>query len=235
MTVQDLDLIAGFATFILTLMVYSYLLADNFLYRIAVHILIGAAAGYIAIIAFEEVIIPWVNNTLNTEGRSGYEQGAAVAIGILPIIFTLLLLAKNTTRFAGYSNLIFLHVLLGIGTGIAIIGALVGTVLPLIEATADSVNTYTALDSIFITVGTVATLLYFQYLGRRLPNEAIPRRRTPLRRLGRLIGRATNFVGQTVIAITLGALYAGAILTSLNIFSHVLNEQVRFLLDQIGG
>jgi hypothetical protein len=42
-------------------------------------------------------------------------------------------------------------------------------------------------------------------------------------------------VGQAVIALTLGALYAGAILTSLAVFSDVIRQQLEFILDRIGG
>jgi hypothetical protein len=35
--------------------------------------------------------------------------------------------------------------------------------------------------------------------------------------------------------VTLGALYAQAILTSLAIFNRLLDEHMRFLLDQVGG
>jgi hypothetical protein len=37
------------------------------------------------------------------------------------------------------------------------------------------------------------------------------------------------------ITLTLGALYAGAILTSLAIFSDVIREQLQFILDRVGG
>jgi hypothetical protein len=47
--------------------------------------------------------------------------------------------------------------------------------------------------------------------------------------------RILQGVGQGFIAVTLGALYAGVMATSLSIFSTVVNEQLRFLLEQIGG
>ena len=42
----------------LTLMVYSYLLGDNVLYRIAEHIFVGVAVGYSAVVAFHSVLYP---------------------------------------------------------------------------------------------------------------------------------------------------------------------------------
>ena len=46
MTPETLDRTATIAGAVLTLMVFSYLLGDNFLYRIAIHVFIGAAAAY---------------------------------------------------------------------------------------------------------------------------------------------------------------------------------------------
>jgi hypothetical protein len=68
----------------------------------------------------------------------------------------------------------------------------------------------------------VCTLAYFQYLARRTPSGKIQRG---------LHVRLMGFVGQGVIVITLGAVYAAAILTSLTIFS----ERVSFLLTRISG
>ena len=44
---EELGLMVGF---ILTLMVYSYLIRDNFLYRIAVYVFVGIAAGFVTIV-----------------------------------------------------------------------------------------------------------------------------------------------------------------------------------------
>ena len=70
MTPETLDLIAGWVSLVLTLLVFSYLLGDNFLYRIAMHVLVGVAAGYAAIVAVESVLIPWLNDTLLAEQRA---------------------------------------------------------------------------------------------------------------------------------------------------------------------
>jgi hypothetical protein len=41
-------------------------------------------------------------------------------------------------------------------------------------------------------------------------------------------------IGQVTISITLGALYAGAIITSLTVFSGVIQTQLEFLLEMVG-
>ncbi len=67
MTPETLDLIAGWVSLTLTLMVFSYLLGDNFLYRLAIAVLVGVAAGYVAVVAVESVILPWIDTTLLAE------------------------------------------------------------------------------------------------------------------------------------------------------------------------
>jgi hypothetical protein len=223
MTLETLDLIAGWAGLVLTLMVFSYLLADNFLYRIAVHVLVGAAAAYVAIAAVEEVLIPWVNLTILSDQADA--SAGTRALGVLPILFGVLLLLKSSTRLAPIGNLgsIFM---IGVGTGVALVGAVIGTVLPLARDAANSYDRESALNGTILLVGTLCTLLYFQYLSRRrLDGE--PTQRLPIRVL--------RNVGLGFITLTLGALYGSAIITSLSIFSTVINDQVRFVLEQLGG
>ncbi len=96
MTPENLDLIGGWVSLVLTLLVFSYLLGDNFLYRIAVHVLVGVAAGYTVIVALESVIVPWLNETLlaETEGRSTATMSAVRMVGVIPFLIGALLLFK---------------------------------------------------------------------------------------------------------------------------------------------
>ncbi len=220
MTVENLDLIAGWAGLVLTLMVFSYLLADNFLYRIAVHVLIGTAAAYIAIAAVEEVLLPWLRATVFSDDA---ETSASIrALGVLPIFLGVLLLLKTSPRFARMGNLgtVFM---IGIGTGVALVGAVIGTVLPLARDASNSFDHESVLNGAILLVGTLCTLVYFQYLSRRRSD------------VNRVHIRTLRFVGQGFVTLTLGALYASAILTSLSIFSSVIQDQLRFILDQLGG
>jgi hypothetical protein len=99
-------------------------------------------------------------------------------------------------------------------------------VLPLARDAGESLDDQSTINGLIMLTGTLCTLLYFQYLSRRRTDRE-PGQRLPLRIL--------QGVGQGFIAVTLGALYAGVMATSLSIFSTVVNEQLRFLLEQIGG
>ena len=45
-------------SFVLTLVIFSYLLADNFLFRMAVSVFVGLAAAFTTIVTVESVILP---------------------------------------------------------------------------------------------------------------------------------------------------------------------------------
>jgi hypothetical protein len=218
-------LIAGWVSLVLTLLVFSYLLGDNFLYRIAVFILVGVAAGYIAIVAVESVLIPWVNDTLLADqgNRTDETMTALRVVGTVPFLFGALLLFKFSPRFAPLGNLAMAFII-GVGVAVAIVGAVAGTVIPLARQSGRALGD-DALDGLVIVVGVITTLIYFQYLS--VGRMGSFRRLSPL--------RALSLVGQGFISITLGALYAGAIITSITIFDDVIDNHLRFILERIGG
>jgi hypothetical protein len=222
MTLEQLDLLTGWVALVLTVMVFSYLLRDNFLYRIAVHILVGTAAGYVAIAAVVDVIIPWLEVTAFDEDT----DVAVRSLGLLPLVIALGLLLKLLPRYAHIGNFSML-ILVGIGTGVALVGAVIGTILPLTAAIGDDVANEEAANALVMVVGTISTLAYFQYISRRRRRDGEPAQLLPIRLL--------QLVGQGVISLTLGALYALAILTSLAIFDDLLADHIRFLLDRVGG
>jgi hypothetical protein len=208
------DQIGVWAGFILTLMVFSYLLGDNFLYRLAVYIFVGLSAGYITMVTVESVILPWINATIFSQ-----DVGTQI-VGALPLLLGFLLLLKATKRLSHLGNLA-LAFIIGVGTAVALVGAISGTLLPLVGGTANSVRIDT-LNGFIMVIGVVCTLLYFQYLARRSPTGE-PRRG--------LFARTFGTVGEGFIVVTLGALYGGAILTGLAIVS----ERVAFILARISG
>ncbi|MGB1288114.1 MAG: hypothetical protein ACPG7F_16375, partial [Aggregatilineales bacterium] len=54
------------AGFVFTLLIFSYILGDNFLYRLAVYVFIGLAAAFTTIVTLEQVILPLLT-TANPE------------------------------------------------------------------------------------------------------------------------------------------------------------------------
>jgi len=229
MTPETLDLIAGWASLVLTLMIFSYLLGDNFLYRLAVSVLVGVAAGYVAVVAVESVIVPWIDVTLLAE-RGDLSQttlNGLRAVGAVPFLIGALLLFKVSPRLAPVGNL-GLAFLIGTGAAVAIVGAAGGTIIPLAREAGGAIEDDSAgsiVEGVVMLLGVITTLIYFQYLAAERGG-----------RIGRPRGLGTlAAAGQGVVMITLGTLYAGAILTSLTIFSGVVRDQLEFILDKVGG
>jgi hypothetical protein len=204
------------AGFVLTIMIFSYVLGDNFLYRIAVYVFVGLAAGYITIVTVESVILPWLSGTLGAE-NAGVGN---MLFGLIPLVIGVLLFLKTSPRLGRLGNL-GIAFIIGVGTSVALVGAVPGTLLPLAAATSSSVS-INVLNGFLIFIGVASTLLYFQYLARRSPGGVVQRG---------AFTRVVGTVGQGFVVVALAALYAGAILTSLTIFS----ERIGFIVGRISG
>src|SRR5690606_30724709 len=145
-------------------MVFSYILGDNFLYRLAVYVFVGLAAGYIVVITWESVIWPWVNGAMLRQGATL----PAIITGLVPLLLGLLLLLKTAPRLGRFGHLA-LAFIIGVGTAVALVGAVTGTLLPLAGSTSSAVSV-NAVNGTLLVIGVVCTLVYFQYLARRLPD-----------------------------------------------------------------
>ncbi len=64
----SVDLVTGIISFLLTLMILSYLIGDNPLFRVAVYIFVGVSAGYAAAVAWWQVLFPRLMLPLLTGG-----------------------------------------------------------------------------------------------------------------------------------------------------------------------
>lgn len=213
MTPETLELLSGWVGFVLTLLIFSYLLGDNFLYRLAVYVFVGVAAAYSAVVAVEGVLIPWINGTILSGGGA-----APLLIGLFPLAIGFLLLLKAVPRLTLLGNL-GMAFMIGIGTAVALVGTISGTLIPLTTATGTAVVD-NAVNGVVIVLGTITVLLYFQYLSVRNDKDEVVRP---------LAIRLAGAIGQAFLIVTFASLYAGAILSSLTIVS----ERIAFLLAQV--
>ncbi len=203
-----MDFIGLSLGFLLTILVFSYLLGDNPFFRLAIHIFIGVAAGYVAIVTVNNVLIPRMIIPL-FQGSQGERL-----LSILLFIPSLFLFFKVTPlRKAGNWAV---AILVGIGAAAAVGGAITGTLFPQIMGTINSVDpsAYTittsrwdqAINGIIIVLGTVTTLIYFHFGTQDIPGQSDER--LP-------IIEHISKVGNVFLAITFGALYAGVFLSAL--------------------
>ncbi len=203
-----MDFIGVSLGFLLTILIFSYLLGDNPFFRLAIHIFIGVAAGYVAIVTVNNVLIPRLIIPL-IQGTQGERL-----LSILLFIPGVFLFFKVTPlrKLGNWS----VAILVGIGAAAAIGGAITGTLFPQILGTINSVDpsAYTittnrwdqVINGIIIVLGTVTTLIYFHFGTQDSPGQSD--KRLP-------IIEYTSKVGKVFLAITFGALYAGVFLTAL--------------------
>ena len=68
---------------ILTLMVYSYLLADNPLYRLAQHVFVGSSVGYAAVVVIHNVLRLRLADPLLDDPRANWPYLVPLLLGLL--------------------------------------------------------------------------------------------------------------------------------------------------------
>lgn len=97
-----LDTVGTWLAVVLTLIVFSYLLGDNVLYRWAEHLFVGAALGYAGVVTFHHILVPRLLNPLLQALEAG--EGERIALLLVPLVLGLLLFAKSSKRFSAGST-----------------------------------------------------------------------------------------------------------------------------------
>ena len=213
------DLVTGFLSFLLTLMILSYLIGDNPAFRVAVYIFVGVSAGYVAAVAWWQVIYPKVLLPLLT--GSFIER----LLALVPLVLGFLLLMKLSQRTAWMGN-VSVAFLVGVGAAVAVGGAVMGTLIPQTQASYTVFNLTgggSLLARLFfgviMLVGTITTLVYFHFGARATAGG--PQRSKLVIWLG--------WIGQVFIAITLGVLFAGVFAAAMTALIERMNSIWYFL------
>jgi hypothetical protein len=197
------DLIGTAIGFLLTLAVFSYLIGDNPLFRLAVHLFVGVATGYVIVLALFNVLMPQLFLPL-LFGSVGER-----ALRLLPLLLGVLLLAKLSPRLANLGNAPMAY-LVGVGAAAAIGGSVLGTIFPQSLASINALaETPNLINGALVLLGALATLVYFHFGAR--PQAVGPTRRNA-------VVQAVSAAGQVFIAITLGVFFAGVYTAALSAF-----------------
>jgi hypothetical protein len=210
------DLVTGIISFLLTLMILSYLIGDNPLFRAAVYIFVGVSAGYAAAVAWWQVLFPRLMLPLLTGGF--FER----ILALVALILGVLLLMKLSPRTAPMGN-VSIAFLVGVSAAVAVGGAVIGTILPQTQASINVFDRSSAgnlwLERLFfgaiMLIGTITTLVYFHFGAKSTPDG--PQRSKLVITLG--------WIGQVFIAITLGVLFAGVFAAAMT----ALIERLSFI------
>jgi hypothetical protein len=214
------DLITGFISFVITLMILSYLIGDNPFFRFATHLFIGVSAGYIAVVAVWQVLYPKLIVPLM--GGNQLQK----AFMLLPMLGALLILMKVSPRLSKLGSPAMAY-LVGVGAAVAIGGAWIGTLSPQILATINrfelpggfAAGVGALFNGGIILLGAVTSLAYFHF-GARTNSEGSIRRN--------FIVEGFAWLGRIFISITLGAIFAGVYAAALTAFIERISSLFNF-------
>lgn len=195
------DAIGVWVGAVLTLLVFSYLLGDTPLFRLAQAIFVGVAVAYATVVAVYLVLIPHLFAPL-FEGKLVY---------IAPLLLGIFLLLKLRASW-GVLGSISLAFLFGAGGALAIGGALSGALIPQLNATFVSLTLYqnpdTLINGLLVAFGTIGALLTFQFTTN-------PQR--PAARVLDAIRTRWSYVGRWFILVSFGAIFAGTAVSRVTI------------------
>lgn len=211
---------------VLTLFVFSYLLGDNVLYRLAEHLFVGVAVGYAVVVAFHSVLASKLFTPLVAAlGEGNWQQVTLLAI---PLALGLLLLTKPFKSITWLGN-ISMAFLIGVGAALAIGGALLGTLLPQADATADVAHYSTRygdslglISGIVVLIGTIGVLVHFHFAAGQ---------EGPVARLRNGLVRIWGGLGRWFILIAFSAILAVTFTSRLSL----LIARIEFLLSSVRG
>lgn len=230
----SLDLIAGIVSFLFTLVIFSYLIGDNPLFRVAIYIFIGVSSGYIAAVAFWQVIWTRLGYPLLFGSISMIEKGLL----LVPFIGSLLIFMNGSPRLAGGLGRMVIAFLAGAGAAVTLAGALRGTLLPQIFGTINAFDMASARaqgagffmeaisNAAIILAGAVFTLIYFHFGARPKADGSMHRLR---------IIEMMAWAGRVFIAITLGSIFAGVYAAALTALIERISSLINFVISFLGN
>lgn len=223
---MSIEIISALAGLILTLMVFSYLIGDNPLFRIAIYLFIGVSSGYAATVVWHYVLVPKLFSQLGDLNQ--------LILLVIPLILSFSLLAKLSPRISWIGNFA-MAVLVGVGAAAAVGGALIGTLLPQAQASMNAFDLSSVgsgsniflklVEGTVMLVGTVLTLATFHFSAGRTPDGTL--KRNP-------IFEGIAWFGRIFIAITFGVLFAGVYMAALTAMIERLSSIINFTRQFIG-
>jgi hypothetical protein len=206
----NVKLVGIWVAAILTLMIYSHLVRDNPLSRLAEHLFVGTAAGYALVLAYCNVLWPKLIHPLATDA-------SANALLLIPAVLAVLLLLRPIAPLRSLAS-IPLALIVGVGAALAVAGAVAGSLLPQVSGTMLSLDpsqpAATVIDNALIIIGVISTVLYFYFTAARKSR-------------GSAGLRVAAGLGKWTMMLTFGAVFAATITARLA----VLVGRMQFLLS----
>jgi hypothetical protein len=227
-TLNQADLIGMAVASMLTLFIFSYVAGDNPLFRLAVHLFIGVACGLAAASAWNNILYPQV--ILPLISGSLVER----LLALLPLVFAVLLVWRVFRPEDALSRTPLAY-LVGIGAAVSLGGAILGTLLPQVQAAGDSFAAQASaglgpaswmgwLDAVLLLGGTLVTLLAFQHSRLRRGKEAAQPAWL----------QSISAPGKIFIALALGVVFAALLRSALTALVERVSTLFDFILSLVG-
>lgn len=222
------DIIGGVIGFGITLLILSYMFGDNPLFRLAAHLFVGVAAGYVGAVALKAVVVPHLLMPALT-GSSLNER----LLALVPLALAALLIFRFHPAVARWGSLP-LAFLVGIGAAVALGGAVRGTLIPQVVGAAPDLTpspgaaswVEAMVGALVALAGTVATLAYFHFGARTNAAGQAERPKWIL---------PIAWLGEVFIAATFGAIYAGTLVASIAVLVGRVDTLWSFVRRVAGG
>jgi hypothetical protein len=218
---MPIELISALIGLVLTLMIFSYLIGDGPLFRIAIYLFIGVSSGYAAAVVWHSVLVPKLFQPL----------ASLDPLSLIPLVLGISLFAKFSPRISWIGSFA-MAVLVGVGAATAIGGALIGSLIPQFQAATGAFDlraTGGGLgqlgQGIVMFFGTVLTLASFHFSAGRAA-DGTPKRNSLI--------EGVAWFGRIFVAITLGVLFAGVYMASLTAMIERLSSIINFIRQLIG-
>jgi hypothetical protein len=201
---MDAELIGGVVAALLTVMVFSYLLGANPLWKIAQSLLVGVSVGYVSLVVLTQVVAPQIARIIIPEAGTLESDRW---LGAVPVALGLLLLLRIAYPGAWPASL-GLNLVVVVGASLALGGALAGAIVPqaldtmrlLNLSSSDPAAIAATAGNIVLVAGVVCALSYFAFGARA---DGI--RMAPIRQL--------SMVGRWVLVISFGAILGSLAIT----------------------
>ncbi len=203
----------GVVGLLLTVMILSYLIGDNFFFRFAAYLFVGVTAGFMTVLIIKHLVWPYFFQPL----ISGTWHDRLWVL--IPLALAISLVVSQFSRWSVVGR-VPLAFLAGLTAAITIGGAVFGTIIPQLRAVVeafDPVRWYQSpgrpwvriAEALVMLIGVVGTLSYFHFgLRRRQDSDTqAPERPRVIQTLGK--------VGEVFIGVALGAVFAGVFSTAL--------------------
>ena len=218
---MPIEAISAIIGLVLSLLIFSYLIGDNPLFRSAIYLFIGVASGYAAVVIWHQVLLPKLFQPLLSANPN------LLLPVVVPLGLSVSLLAKLSPRISWLGSFA-MAMLVGVGAATALSGAVIGTLIPQSRAAMDAFSSLTVgrlLQGVVMLAGTALTLAYFQFSATRAVDGSVKRN---------VIFEFLAWIGRIFIAITFGVLFAGVYMAALSAMIERISSIINFVKSLLG-